>query len=79
MKRDDNLYKYGIIIEYNTNPVIKGNGSAIFMHIWKGENVPTAGLWQCPKKTFLKSLTGLIQRHHRLLLQASEIRRRLLL
>ncbi len=43
MKRDDNLYKYGIVIEYNTDPVIKGNGSAIFLHIWKGEGIPTAG------------------------------------
>jgi L,D-peptidoglycan transpeptidase YkuD (ErfK/YbiS/YcfS/YnhG family) len=43
MKRDDNLYKYGIVIEYNTEPVIKGYGSAIFFHIWRGENIPTAG------------------------------------
>lgn len=43
MKRDDNLYKYGIVIEYNTNPVIKGHGSAIFLHVWRGENMATAG------------------------------------
>ncbi|PKN70621.1 MAG: hypothetical protein CVU54_04475 [Deltaproteobacteria bacterium HGW-Deltaproteobacteria-12] len=43
MKREDNLYKYGIVIEYNTEPVIKGYGSAIFFHIWRGENIPTAG------------------------------------
>jgi L,D-peptidoglycan transpeptidase YkuD (ErfK/YbiS/YcfS/YnhG family) len=43
MKREDNLYKYGIVIEYNTDPVIRGNGSAIFLHIWKGEGIPTAG------------------------------------
>ena len=43
MKRNDNLYKYGIVIEYNTEPVVKGYGSAIFFHIWRGENIPTAG------------------------------------
>jgi L,D-peptidoglycan transpeptidase YkuD (ErfK/YbiS/YcfS/YnhG family) len=43
MRRDDNLYKYGIVIEYNTDPVIKGNGSAIFLHVWKAEGFPTAG------------------------------------
>lgn len=43
MKRCDDLYKYGIVIEYNTNPVIKGYGSAIFLHVWGGKNIPTAG------------------------------------
>lgn len=43
MKRNDDLYKYGIVIEYNTNPVIKGYGSAIFFHIWRGENRATEG------------------------------------
>lgn len=43
MKRDDNLYKYGFVIEYNTNPVIKGHGSAIFFHVWRGENMATEG------------------------------------
>lgn len=43
MKRKDSLYKYGVIIEYNTTPVIKGYGSAIFFHIWSGENIPTEG------------------------------------
>jgi L,D-peptidoglycan transpeptidase YkuD (ErfK/YbiS/YcfS/YnhG family) len=43
MKRDDNLYKYGIVIEYNTDPVIKGHGSAIFLHVWGGKNIATEG------------------------------------
>ena len=43
MRRDDNLYKYGIIIEYNTRPVIKGYGSAIFFHVWGGEDITTEG------------------------------------
>lgn len=43
LRREDNLYKYGIIIEYNTSPVVKGYGSAIFMHVWKDENTSTAG------------------------------------
>jgi L,D-peptidoglycan transpeptidase YkuD (ErfK/YbiS/YcfS/YnhG family) len=36
MKRNDDQYKYGVVIEYNTNPIIKGKGSAIFLHVWKG-------------------------------------------
>jgi len=43
MKRDDDLYKYGLVIEYNTNPVIPGHGSAIFLHVWKGDGSSTSG------------------------------------
>ncbi len=43
MKRDDDQYKYGVVIEYNTDPVIKGHGSAIFFHVWKRAWSPTAG------------------------------------
>jgi L,D-peptidoglycan transpeptidase YkuD (ErfK/YbiS/YcfS/YnhG family) len=43
MKRSDDLYKYGIVVGYNTQPIIKGNGSAIFLHIGAGNNVPTSG------------------------------------
>ena len=59
MRRDDNLYKYGIVIEYNTSPVIKGNGSAIFLHIWKGESVPTAGCVAVSEENILKILQWL--------------------
>jgi L,D-peptidoglycan transpeptidase YkuD (ErfK/YbiS/YcfS/YnhG family) len=54
MKRDDNLYKYGIVIEYNTDPVIKGNGSAIFLHIRKGEGIPTAGCVAVSEEDIIK-------------------------
>ncbi|MBA4317342.1 MAG: hypothetical protein C0412_02975 [Flavobacterium sp.] len=37
------VYKYCTVIEYNTNPVIKGKGSAIFFHLCIKENCFTAG------------------------------------
>lgn len=36
-------YKYCMVIEYNTNPVIKGKGSAIFFHVADAYYKPTAG------------------------------------
>lgn len=56
MKRDDDLYKYGVVIEYNTDPVIKGNGSAIFLHIWKCDCMPTAGCVAVSEENLLKIL-----------------------
>lgn len=54
MRRDDNLYKYGIVIEYNTSPIIKGYGSAIFLHIWKGKGLPTAGCVTVSEEDIIK-------------------------
>jgi L,D-peptidoglycan transpeptidase YkuD (ErfK/YbiS/YcfS/YnhG family) len=59
MKREDNQYKYGIVIEYNTDPIIKGNGSAIFLHIWKGEGIPTAGCVAVSEEDIVKILDWL--------------------
>ena len=43
LKRDDDLYKYAVVIEYNMNPVVPGQGSAIFLHVWRGADKPTTG------------------------------------
>ncbi|MBN1364859.1 MAG: L,D-transpeptidase family protein [Syntrophaceae bacterium] len=59
MKREDNLYKFGVVIEYNTSPVIKGKGSAIFLHIWKGKDTPTAGCVAVSEENILKILEWL--------------------
>jgi len=56
MKRGDDLYKYGIVIEYNTEPVIKGLGSAIFLHVWAGANSTTAGCVAASEDDILKIL-----------------------
>jgi L,D-peptidoglycan transpeptidase YkuD (ErfK/YbiS/YcfS/YnhG family) len=54
MKREDGQYKYGIVIEYNTDPVIKGHGSAIFFHVWKGKDFPTAGCVAVSEEDIIK-------------------------
>ena len=36
-------YKYCMVIEYNTHPVVKGKGSAIFFHLADANYSPTSG------------------------------------
>jgi L,D-peptidoglycan transpeptidase YkuD (ErfK/YbiS/YcfS/YnhG family) len=43
MRRNDHLYKYGIIIRYNMDEVVKNLGSAIFIHVERRKGAPTAG------------------------------------
>jgi D-alanyl-D-alanine dipeptidase len=43
MKRDDQRYKLGLVVEHNMNPAIPGDGSAIFLHVWKEPGSGTAG------------------------------------
>ncbi|MEN6373654.1 MAG: L,D-transpeptidase family protein [Smithella sp.] len=59
MKRDDDLYKYGFVIEYNTAPVVKGHGSAIFFHVWRGGNIPTEGCVAVSEDNIIKILDWL--------------------
>lgn len=59
MKRDDDLYKYGVVIEYNTESTVPGEGSAIFMHVWRGPDAPTSGCVALSEKNLLKLLKWL--------------------
>ena len=59
MKRKDNLYEAGLVIEYNTSPPVAGLGSAIFLHIWRGFNQSTAGCVALSKRNVLKLLKWL--------------------
>jgi len=43
MRRDDELYRLGIVVDHNTGPAQAGAGSCIFIHIWEGPNSTTAG------------------------------------
>jgi L,D-peptidoglycan transpeptidase YkuD (ErfK/YbiS/YcfS/YnhG family) len=59
LRRKDNLYKYGIVIGYNRNPVVKGHGSAIFVHLWKNRETPTSGCIAMAEENLQQILTWL--------------------
>lgn len=42
MKRSDDLYRWLIVVAHN-QPAIPGQGSCIFLHVWRSDSSPTAG------------------------------------
>jgi L,D-peptidoglycan transpeptidase YkuD (ErfK/YbiS/YcfS/YnhG family) len=55
-KLTNSLYKYAAIIKYNDNPIVKGKGSAIFLHVWRNSLSPTAGCIATSEANMLKVL-----------------------
>ena len=54
--RKDRIYDIFINIKYNHSPVVKGKGSAIFLHLTNNRYKPTKGCAAILKKDFLKIL-----------------------
>jgi len=57
MRRADDLYRWGILVDHNANPPVPGKGSCIFIHIWRGPGQPTVGCTAMPQEK-LESLLG---------------------
>ena len=60
--RKKNIYDLLINIKYNQKPVIKGKGSAIFLHIANKKYKPTKGCISIKKVDFLKILPKIKKR-----------------
>ena len=53
------LYDLIVVIGYNTDPVVPGRGSAIFLHVAREDFTPTAGCIAIPREA-LARLLGLL-------------------
>jgi len=53
------LYKYAMVVRYNEDPVVPGKGSAIFLHLWRGPDKPTAGCIAMSERNLLRLMTEL--------------------
>ena len=51
-----NVYDLILVINFNTNPVVKNKGSAIFLHLADKKFKPTKGCIGIKKKSFIKIL-----------------------
>ena len=57
--RHDHINKYAIVIDYNTNPIVNGKGSAIFMHVERSAYHKTAGCISIPEEEIIKLIKWL--------------------
>jgi L,D-peptidoglycan transpeptidase YkuD (ErfK/YbiS/YcfS/YnhG family) len=65
MLRSDGLYDVGVVIRYNMDPVVSGQGSAIFIHVWRtGGRKPTAGCVALDKERLRRLLAWLDVKKH---------------
>ena len=58
MRRDDRLYKWGVVVDHNPGAV-PGAGSMIFFHVWKSSSSPTAGCTAMPEKDLVNLIRWL--------------------
>jgi len=57
MLRKDELYRWGIEVDHNSDPPVAGAGSCIFMHIWRGPGQGTVGCTAMPQEQ-LETILG---------------------
>jgi L,D-peptidoglycan transpeptidase YkuD (ErfK/YbiS/YcfS/YnhG family) len=55
--RNDNLYDLIAVLNYNTDPIIKNKGSAIFLHIAKNSYQETKGCIALKKKHLIEIIS----------------------
>ena len=73
MKRRDNQYEYGVWVLYNSAPVVAGNGSCIFLHVWSNNHTGTSGCTAMSKMNILKLINWLDERKMPVMLQVPRI------
>lgn len=69
LHRKDALYTYGIWVLYNADPPKAGDGSCIFLHVWKGPDAPTSGCTAMDSVNMLRLLHWLDPEKHPVLYQ----------
>jgi L,D-peptidoglycan transpeptidase YkuD (ErfK/YbiS/YcfS/YnhG family) len=72
MLRPDGQYRLGIVVEHNADPVVPGNGSCIFLHIWAGPGVGTSGCTAMAEEDLAALLRWLSPRANPVLVQLPE-------
>ena len=69
MRRKDDQYEYGVWVNYNTEPARPGNGSCIFLHIWKDPSTGTSGCTSMSRNNMLQLIHWLDENKNPVLVQ----------
>ena len=67
--RTIDLYRLGVVVRYNADPVRRGRGSCIFLHIWRAADSPTAGCTAMPADDLERVVEWLDPARHPMLVQ----------
>lgn len=65
-------YDLGVFVAYNSYPVVSGNGSCIFLHIWKDAQTATAGCTAMERGNIERILGWLQQKKNPYLVQLTD-------
>jgi D-alanyl-D-alanine dipeptidase len=69
MRSVGEAYRWGVVIDQNAAPAKKNAGSCVFMHVWGGAGVGTAGCTAMPQQQIESILAWLNPSAHPLLVQ----------
>lgn len=69
MRRTDELYRWGVVVDHNASPARPGGGSCIFLHIWRGPGIGTVGCTAMPQAQLETLLAWLDPKREPLLVQ----------
>ena len=69
MRLPGNDYQYGLVVGYNVDPTIRGQGSCIFLHLWSSPMQPTIGCTAMSESRMLELLARLDSAQRPLLVQ----------
>ena len=72
MQRPDDQYRLGIVVEHNAEPITRGQGSCIFIHIWEGPDMGTSGCTALAAENLEAILRWLHPQAHPVLIQLPE-------
>lgn len=72
LRRPDGIYDYVIVVGHNRDPIIPGRGSAIFLHSWFAEGVPTIGCTAMVRENVKNLLKWLDREKQPVLVQVPE-------